>query len=76
MGRLRLNRRRRSLLGYIAGCLLVVAGVWVEQGLAGALITAGVITAGSFLLLTDVEEAPVEPPAVAVSQVRRYDPTL
>lgn len=74
MGRLRLNRRRRSLLGYLAGCLLVVAGVWVAQGLAGSLITAGVITAGSFLLLTDVEEGPVEPPAVAVWP--RHDPTL
>lgn len=76
MGRLRLNRRRRSLLGYLLGCALIVAGVWVASGLAGALVTAGVITAGSFLLLTDVEEGPVEPPAVAVSQVRRHDPTL
>jgi hypothetical protein len=74
VGRLRLNRRRRSLLGYILGCLLVVAGVWVASGLAGSLVTAGAITAASFLLLTDVEEGPVEPPAVAVWP--RHDPTL
>lgn len=76
MGRVRLNRRRRSLLGYLAGCLLIVAGMWVAQGLAGALITAGIITAASFLLLTDVEEGTVEPPAVAVSPQRFFDPTL
>jgi hypothetical protein len=74
VGRLRLNRRRRSLLGYLLGCLLVVAGVWVAFGLAGSLVTAGAITAASFLLLTDVEEGPVEPPAVAVWP--RHDPTL
>lgn len=75
MGHLRLNRRRRALLGYIAGCLLVVAGMWVAQGPAGALITAGVITAASFLLLADVEEDTVEPPAVAAAP-HRFDPTL
>ena len=76
MGRIRLTRRRRALLGYVLGCALVVAGMWVAQGLAGGLITAGIITAASFLLLTDVEEALGEPPAVAVSPVRHYDPTL
>lgn len=76
MGRVRLTRRRRALLGYIAGCALVVAGMWVAQGPAGALITAGIITAASFLLLTDVEEGPIEPPAIAVSGVHRHDPTL
>lgn len=76
MGSLRLTRRRRALLGYILGVGLVVAGAWVAKGLAAALITAGLITAASFLLLTDVEEATGEPPAVAVPPVRRYDPTL
>lgn len=76
MGRIRLTRRRRALLGYVLGVALVVAGAWVARGLAAGLITAGLITAVSFLLLSDVEEAPVEPPAVAVSSFGRYDPTL
>lgn len=76
MGRLRLTRRRRALLGYVAGCLLIVAGVWVAQGLAGALIVAGVIAAASFLLLTDVEEGTGEPSSVAVAPRRIHDPTL
>lgn len=77
MGSLRLTRRRRALLGYLAGIALVVAGVWVAQGLAGALIVAGVITAMSFLLLADVdEEGTREPPAVAVAPQRFFDPTL
>jgi lipopolysaccharide export LptBFGC system permease protein LptF len=56
VGRVRLTRRRRALAGYVLGCLLVVAGVYVAFGLAGALVVAGVITAASFLLLADVEE--------------------
>jgi hypothetical protein len=77
MGRLRLTRRRRALLGYVLGCVLVVAGAWVARGLSAALITAGVITAASFLLLTDVDEGGSgEPPAVAVAPVRYFDPTL
>lgn len=77
MGHVRLTRRRRALLGYILGCALVVAGVWVAQGLAAALIVAGIITAVSFLLLADVDEgATREPPAVAVAPQRFFDPTL
>lgn len=76
MGRIRLTRRHRALLGYVAGCLLIVAGAWVAAGLAAGLITAGVITAASFLLLTDVEEGTGEPPAVAVAPRRVFDPTL
>lgn len=73
----RLTRRRRALLGYLLGCALVVAGIYVANGLAGALVVAGVITAASFLLLTDVDEGVTrEPPAVAVAPQRRYDPTL
>jgi hypothetical protein len=72
-----LTRRRRALLGYVLGCALVVAGVWVAQGLAGALIVAGVITAASFLLLTDVEEGKREPSSVASAAQRIFhDPTL
>ena len=76
MGDVRLTRRRRALLGYLLGCALVVAGAWVAKGLAAGLITAGIICAASFLLLTDVEEGTGEPPAVAVSPQRFYDPTL
>lgn len=78
MGRVRLTRRRRALLGYILGCALVVAGAWVAQGLAAALIVAGVICAASFLLLADVEEGTGEPPRVAVApqRARVFDPTL
>jgi hypothetical protein len=77
VGSVRLTRRRRALLGYLLGCVLVIAGVYVGSGLAGALLVAGIITAASFLLLTDVDEGVTrEPPAVAVSPQRFYDPTL
>lgn len=76
MGRVRLTRRRRALLGYLFGCALLVAGIWVGRGMPAGLIAAGVITAGSFLLFADVEEVKVEPPAVASTPQRFYDPTL
>jgi hypothetical protein len=77
VGRLRLTRKRRALLGFIVGCALVVAGVYVARGLATALVVAGLITAASFLLLADVEEGTGEPPAVADPRTRRvFDPTL
>jgi len=77
VGRVRLTRRRRALLGYVLGCVLIIAGVYVAQGVAGAFVTAGIITAASFLLLTDVdEEGTREPPAVAVAPQRFFDPTL
>lgn len=77
MGRVRLTGKRRALLGYLLGCALVIAGVYVGTGLAGALLVAGVITAASFLLLTDVDEGVTrEPPAIAVSPQRFFDPTL
>ncbi len=76
MGSVRLTRKRRALLGYIASCLLVVAGAYVAKGLAGALIIAGIIGGLSFLLLTDVEEGTGEPPAVVVAPQRHFDPTL
>lgn len=76
MGRVRLTRRRRAVLGYVAFCLVIVAGVFVIKGLGVALIVAGVIGAASMLLLTDVEEGTGEPPAVAVAPQRFFDPTL
>ena len=77
MGRFRLTRRRRALLGYLLGCALLVAGIWTSRGVPAGLIAAGVITAGSFLLFADVEEVKLEePPAVASIPQRLYDPTL
>ncbi len=78
MGRPHLTRRRRAVLGYVAFCLVAVAGVYVIKGLGVALIVAGVIGAASFLLLADVdEEVKVEPPAVNVPWPQRFhDPTL
>lgn len=76
MGGVRLTRKRRALLGYVLGVLLIVAGAYVAKGLAGALIVGGIICALSFLLLTDVEEGTGEPPAVAVAPQRVFDPTL
>lgn len=77
MGHVRLTRRRRALLGYLLGCFLLVAGIWISKGVPAGLIAAGVITSGSFLLLADVEEVKVEPPAVAVAPQRHhFDPTL
>lgn len=43
-------------LGYVAGCLLIVAGVWIEFGPGFGLIAAGVTSVASFLLLADVED--------------------
>lgn len=45
----------RARLGFALGCLLLVAGVFVLLGLGAALIVAGVLVAGSFLVLTDVD---------------------
>lgn len=75
MGRVRLSRQRRSIAGYLTGCALIVAGMWFGTGLAGSLITAGILCAASFLLLFDVEGVPRESPPVA-TQAQRYDPTL
>lgn len=51
-----MSRLVLSRLGFAAGCGTTVAGVWVLAGLGVALIVAGAVMAGSFLLLTDVEE--------------------
>lgn len=46
----------RAWLGYVAGCLLIVAGVWTEFGTGYGLIAAGAATVASFLLLADVDD--------------------
>ncbi|MGW0805259.1 hypothetical protein [Nonomuraea sp. NPDC002799] len=53
---MRLSKFERAWLGYIAGCLLIVAGVWTEFGTGYGLIAAGVAAVASFLLLADVED--------------------
>lgn len=54
----RLPKTMRAWLGYVAGCLLIVAGVWIEFGSGFGLIVAGAVTAASYLLLADVEDDP------------------
>jgi hypothetical protein len=56
VGRLRLSRAAVALLGSIAGAAMFTAGVAWKWGPAVGLIVAGIIVAGSFLLLTDVDE--------------------
>jgi hypothetical protein len=51
-----MKKLERALLGYVAGCLCIVAGVWIEFGTGFGLIAAGATTVASFLLLTDVED--------------------
>lgn len=48
--------------GFSVGCVLIVAGVYLLTGLPGALIAAGVLVAGAFLLLADIRDEP-RPPA-------------
>jgi hypothetical protein len=76
MGVLRLNRARVARLGYLAGVVAFVAGIYLTRGLGLALVVAGAVTALSFLLLFDVEGGtPVEPPAADPPR-RVFDPTL
>lgn len=53
---MKLPKLTRAWLGYVAGCLLIVAGVWTQFGTGFALIVAGAATTASFLLLTDVDD--------------------
>lgn len=50
------SRAVRSAVGYTAGCVTAVVGVWLLAGLAIALMTGGVVAAASSLLLIDVDE--------------------
>ncbi|MFI6732102.1 hypothetical protein ACIBI9_04145 [Nonomuraea sp. NPDC050451] len=52
---MKLSPLARALFGYVAGCLAIVAGVWIEFGAGYGLIAAGAAAVASFLLLADVE---------------------
>lgn len=59
MGRLRVtrwSRLARVRLGYGAGCAGLAAGAGWEFGFGVGLMVGGALTAGSFLLLADVDE--------------------
>ena len=51
----------RAWLGYVAGCVAIVAGVWLQFGTGFALITAGAAAVASFLLLADVDDSEEAP---------------
>jgi hypothetical protein len=51
-----MNKLARAWLGYVAGCLLIVAGVWVQFGIGFGLIMAGAVSVASFLLLADADD--------------------
>ncbi|MFF8980187.1 hypothetical protein ACF08A_25665 [Streptomyces cellulosae] len=53
----RWSRAARARLGYGAGCAGVAAGAWLQFGCGVGLMVGGALTAGSFLLLVDVDEA-------------------
>lgn len=50
------SRARRAGIGLWSGWALLVAGVFLAFGPGAALIVAGVLVAGTFLLLYDVDE--------------------
>lgn len=57
-----LSRTTRVSVGFGVGCVLIVVGVFMVAGIPGALISTGVILAGTFLLLAPVDDAPPPPP--------------
>ncbi|WP_329338579.1 hypothetical protein OG866_27070 [Streptomyces sp. NBC_00663] len=59
MGLLRVNgwsRLARVRFGYWAGCTGLSVGAAVQFGVGLGLMVGGAVTAGSFLLLVDVED--------------------
>lgn len=59
MGRLRVtqwSRLARVRLGYVSGCVGLAAGAGLQFGVGVGLMVGGALTAGSFLLLADVDE--------------------
>lgn len=53
----RTSRVARARAGYAGGVAMAASGVAVQFGLGWALMAAGVVAAGSFLWLYDVDEA-------------------
>lgn len=63
MGLLRMrrwSRLARVRLGYWAGCAGLSVGAGVQFGVGSGLMVGGALTAGSFLLLVDVDETDEE----------------
>lgn len=59
MGRLRVTRwtrAARARIGYWTGCAALAAGAGVEFGVGAGLMAAGLLTAGSCLLLVETDE--------------------
>lgn len=54
--RVRLSRTTRAQLGWWLGWLIACVGVLLGVGLAAAMVVAGLVLAGTFLLLYDVDE--------------------
>jgi hypothetical protein len=52
----RWSRLARVRLGYWAGCAGLSAGAGLQFGVGSGLMVGGALTAGSFLLLVDVDE--------------------
>lgn len=59
MGRLRVTRwtrAARARTGYWVGCAVVAVGAGAEFGVGAGLMAAGMLTAGSCLLLVETDE--------------------
>ena len=50
------SRLARVRVGYGTGCAGLSVGAWLQFGLGVGLMVGGALTAGSFLLLADVDE--------------------
>lgn len=54
---IKLSRAARGVLGLVASALLVVVGLAMAVSVPAALITAGVLAGGYFLVLYDADES-------------------
>jgi hypothetical protein len=54
--RVHVSRTARARAGWVLGWLVTCAGIYLTLGLGAALIIAGLVIAGSFLGLYDVDE--------------------
>jgi hypothetical protein len=53
---IRLSKLAWTHLGYATGCLTAAVGAGLEWGVGVGMLLGGVVTAASFLLLSDVGE--------------------
>ncbi|WP_411090800.1 hypothetical protein [Streptomyces sp. 049-1] len=49
------SRLARTRIGYAAGCVSLAVGAGMQFGAGMGLMVGGALTAGSFLLLSDVD---------------------